>query len=278
LATDGRHPHLLGMYDALTRLGLVDDDEIVLDEAALSLALLDQPEADLPRYHDMLTAIAMRLAAVAAESENSAERADALADVLAGEFGFAGDNLTYDDPINADMICVLDRRRGLPISLSILYVAAARRVGWSANVLDLPGHVLVLVGTGGARDIIDPFAGGIRVGADRLKSLLEASAISGRPVTKVSAMPNRAVLVRLLQNQASRAEQAGKGRRALDLYERMTVMAPDYAHAWWQRARLELVDGNVTRARSSLGTILEITREPELRRRVSEMLTSLSAA
>jgi regulator of sirC expression with transglutaminase-like and TPR domain len=176
------------------------------------------------------------------------------------------------------MICVLDRRRGLPVSLSILYVAAARRIGWSANVLDMPGHVLVLVGSAASPVIIDPFAGGTRVGADRLAALLEASAMHGQPVAKVSAMPNRAVLVRLLQNQAARAEQVGKGRRALDLYERMTVMAPDYAHAWWQRARLELVDGNVTQARSSLGTILEITREPELRRRVSDTLASLSAA
>ena len=56
-------------------------------------------------------------------------------------------------------------------------------------------------------------------------------------VRHVAAMPNRAVLVRLLLNQATRAEQAGLGRRALELYARMTVMAPDYGNAWWPRAR-----------------------------------------
>jgi hypothetical protein len=75
------------MYDALTRLGLVDDEEIVLDEAALSLALLDHPKADLARYQDILTAIATRLDAFAREAEHPAERADALAKVLAGELG-----------------------------------------------------------------------------------------------------------------------------------------------------------------------------------------------
>ena len=263
------------MEDDLTRLGLIDEDEIVLDQAALMLALPDHPETDLEPYYELLEAIATRLEVSAADAETPAEQADALAAVLEGEFGFLGDDKSYDDPANADLIRVIDRRRGLPVSLSILYVAAARRIGWSAAVLDLPGHVLVVVGTDAAPVIIDPFAGGARVGAERLAALLQASGTAGAPVTHVAAMPNRAVLVRLLQNQAGRAEQAGKGRRALILYERMTAMAPDYAHAWWQRARLELADGEISTARGSLGNILEITRDPDLRRRVSETLASL---
>ena len=89
-------------------------------------------------------------------------------------------------------------------------------------------------------------------------------------------MPNRMVLVRLLLNQATRAEQDGKGRRALELYGRMTVMAPAYGHAWWERARLELGDGDVAAARKSLTAMLEVTREPELRRRVTDMLAALA--
>ncbi|WP_066779164.1 SirB1 family protein [Sphingomonas sp. CCH5-D11] len=261
--------------DDLIRLGLVEDQEIVLDEAALALALLDRPEVDLDPYHRTLEEIADSLALAAGETMVAADQAEALSAVLAQEFGFLGDEETYDDPDNADLIRVMDRRRGLPVSLSILYVAAARRLGWHAQVLDVPGHVLVLIGMDEAPVIIDPFAGGARVGAERLAALLQAHSPAEEPVTQVSAMPNRAVLIRLLQNQASRAEQAGRGRRALTLYERMTAMAPEYAHAWWQRARLELVDGDVTTARSSLGTILEITREPKLRSRVSQMLEML---
>jgi len=263
------------LNDDLTRLGLVDDEEIVLDEAALALALLDRPEVDLAPYHQTLDDIAVRLGRVGADAVTAADQAEALSEVLAQEFGFLGDDQTYDDPDNADLIRVMDRRRGLPVSLSILYVAAARRLGWHAQVLDVPGHVLVLVGMDVAPVIIDPFAGGARVSAERFAALLQAFSPPEEPVTQVSAMPNRAVLIRLLQNQASRAEQAGQGRRALILYERMTAMAPEYAHAWWQRARLELVDGEVASARSSLGTILEITRDPELRSRVSEMLGML---
>jgi regulator of sirC expression with transglutaminase-like and TPR domain len=265
------------MNEDLNRLGLIDEEEIVLDDAALSLARLDHPGTDLVAYHDLLDAMETRLDLVGGDAESAAERAEALAAVLAGEFGFAGDFETYDDPANADLISVLDRRRGLPVSLAILWVAMARRLSWSADVLDLPGHVLVLIGAEATPVIVDPFANGARVGAERLAVLVEAVAGPGRAVPHVAAMPNRAVLVRLLQNQASRAEQAGKGRRALELYVRMTTMAPAYPHAWWERARLELVDHEIAAARGSLGAMLEITRDPDLRRRVTKTLDALPA-
>lgn len=80
-----------------------------------------------------------------------------LSKVIAGEFGFTGDYLDYDDPDNADLIRVIDRRRGLPVSLTILYASAARRIGYQADVLNTPGHVLGRVGTETDSVLIDPF-------------------------------------------------------------------------------------------------------------------------
>ncbi len=264
------------MHDDLIRLGLVDEEDIVLDEAALVLAMLDHPDADDEGYVAVLAAITERLAETAEDIRDARGQAAMLREVLHDEFGFGGDVESYDDPANADLIRVIDRRRGLPVSLAILYVAAARRVGWTANVLDVPGHVLVLIGGEADPVMIDPFRGGQAVDRDQLAAMLQAMS-EGRiaAVSHIAAMPNRAVLVRLLLNQATRAEAAGKGRRALTLYQRMTVMAPAYGHAWWERARLELVDGDIATARASLSAMLEITREPELRSRISGVLASL---
>jgi len=265
------------MQDKLIELGLVDDADIVLDEAALDLAALDHPGTDLAPYLDRLEQLTRRLDAIGAGVDEPVEQAKLLARVFADEAGFAGDRKTYDDPVNADMIRVIDRRRGLPVSLSILYVAAARRLGWTANLLDVPGHVLVLLGADAAPVIADPFRGGVAVEPERLAALAAAGSAERVGVRHVAAMPNRAVLVRLLLNQAIRAERVGQGRRALNLYARMTVFAPDTGHAWWERARLELMDEDMPAARRSLTAMLEVTREPDLRGRVLETLSRLGA-
>ena len=264
------------MTDDLIRLGLIDEEDIQLDDAALTLALLDHPRTDDAPYHAVIASIVDRVDIIGADAVTPAAQAAVLAQVIGDEFGFAGDAETYDDPSNADLIQVIDRRRGLPVSLSILYVAVARRIGWVAHVLDVPGHVLVLIGGEAAPVMIDPFRGGRSVDGEQLAQLVQAMQL-GRiaAVSHVAAMPNRAVLVRLLLNQATRAEATGQGRRALTLYRRMTMMAPAYGHAWWERARLELVDGDVVEARKSLSAMLEITRDPALRTRVSGVLESL---
>jgi regulator of sirC expression with transglutaminase-like and TPR domain len=272
-------PHLWIMDDNLNRLGLLDDTDIVLDEAALLVASPDHPGVELGPYRQLLEAIAVRLDVVGNGAASAHAHADALSFVLSEEFGFVGDRESYDAPANADLIQVIDRRRGLPVSLAILYVAAARRLGWTANVLDVPGHVLVLVGGAVAPVIIDPFHGGILVEPHHLAALLTTGSEGSEPVPlQVAAMPNRAVIVRLLLNQATRAKQAGNDNRARELYARITAIAPDYGHAWWERARLELAERDPTSARNSLISMLEVTRDPMLRRRVADTLLALAAS
>lgn len=268
------------MNDRILYLGLLDEDAIMLDAASLELASLDHRAVDLETYTDVLSAITERLADLGGAARTSEARAKMLARVIGVEFGFLGDRETYDHSDNADLIRVIDRRRGLPVSLAILYVATARRLGWAAEALNTPGHVLVRIGSDTAPVLIDPFGGGALVGGDQLAALLSQTLGPGAQALPrhLAPMSNREVLVRLLQNQASRAEAAGDPRRALALYERMTIIAPGTGHAWWERARLELVQGKVADARRSLSAMLEMTRDPDRRARIAAALEALTGS
>nr|WP_295371863.1 transglutaminase-like domain-containing protein [uncultured Sphingosinicella sp.] len=268
------------MIQSITHLGLLDDETIALDDAALDLAALDHPGIDLAPYRERLDQLSLEIAATGAGARTAPAQAELLSRVLFEEHGFRGDSIDYDDPANADFIAVLDRRRGIPVSLSILYVAMARRTGWSAHALNTPGHVLVRIGTETDPALVDPFNGGPIVDADGLTELL--SGVFGTQVTPsaehLQPMRNRAVLVRLLTNQASRALQAGNAERALILYGRMTVVAPSFGHLWWERARLELTLGDKSAARGSLSAMLEMTRDPVLRTHISAALDALASS
>ena len=260
------------MTDDIIQLGLLDDEHIALEEAALALALLDNPETDLDPYRDLLDDIATRLVEEGADSNR--ERAVLLAQVIAGEFGFTGDAGAADHPDNADLIRVIHRRRGLPVALAIVYVSAARRAGWSAHALDVPGHVLVLVGDEIAPVIIDPYAGGNAIGPGELAALVAAGRRGAPAVVQIAAMPNRAILVRLLLNQAKRAEADGDTERALELFERITAFAPSYGGVWWERARLERASGQNAAARASLVSLLETTRDLDVRAKAKAALAA----
>src|SRR5262245_2868899 len=154
------------MDSDIETIGLLDDDEIELDHAALALSELDHEGVELEPYYALLDEIGERLDDFI-DAETPEAQGEALAQVFHEEFGFTGDADSYDAPLNADLIRVLDRRRGLPVSLSLLYVAAARRLGWTAYATNTPGHVLVQIGEGPSC-LIDPFHDGVIVSRERL--------------------------------------------------------------------------------------------------------------
>lgn len=278
--TPPRAARISRMIQEIAHLGLLDDDEIVLDAAALELSALDHPGADLAPYAELLGDLAERLEVRGLNARSARERADALSEVIAGEFRFHGDRASYDDPANADLMAVIDRRLGLPVSLSILYVAAARRAGWEADALNMPGHVLVRIGPDTSPALVDPFAGGALVDPGQLARLLTYALGQGAVPTSdhLAPMSNRSVLVRLLMNQATRAEAAGDTARALQLFRRMTTLAPSSGHSWWERARLELVEGEVSEARASLSAMLEMTCDPDIRTHITAALDALAGS
>jgi regulator of sirC expression with transglutaminase-like and TPR domain len=258
----------------LAKIGLMDDADIDLVEAGIALSVADAPRADVMRLRRLVQNWAITLQRDLAPPTGTA-RALRLAELIAGDSGLTGDTQDYENPLNADLVAVAVRGRGLPIALSILYVALARRVGWRADALAVPGHVLVEVHGGGDAALVDPFDHGTTVTPRRAADI--ARAAGGAPIGgRFPVLGNRQMLVRLVSNQASRARLAGEPARALALYERMTLIAPRMSVLWWERARLEQQLGHMAAARASLTAMLETTHDPALGQRIRATLATLA--
>jgi regulator of sirC expression with transglutaminase-like and TPR domain len=217
---------------ALDRLGATGREPPDLAEAALLFAVIDAPGTDLVPARAHLAA----LAGEAAELRDVAPeaRADALAALLAGRHGYAGDTETYDDLANANLIRVIERRRGLPVALGILWIHAARAAGWPAWGIDFPAHFLVAIEGADRPVAVDPFARGHAPSAAELRALL--ARIAGQTVELhpglFRRMRDRAVLLRLQNNIKVRRLKAGDLEGALACIEDMLRLVPDASPLW----------------------------------------------
>lgn len=224
---------------ALDAIGLLPDTEIDLAGAALQLARVDAPEADWQAAQAVLSAIA-RGAAGLAGVIRLADRAEALAELLAARHGFQGDADTYDDLANANLIQVIERRRGLPVALGVIWLHAARAAGWEANGVDFPAHFMVALQGKSTQLVLDVFHGGVAMGTEELRLLLqriEGDHAELRPGL-LAPMNARQVLMRLQNNIVTRRLQAGELEGALGCVENMLRVSPDHAELWRQAAML----------------------------------------
>ncbi len=213
-----------GLERALEAIGRASDNGIELGEAALLLAALDRPGVPLERYRDLLAGLAGEVEVLVPE----AGVAGALSEVLAARHGFAGDAQTYDDPQNANLMRVIDRKRGLPVALGILYIDVARRAGLEAEGINFPAHFLIRIGDGAMRGIVDPFDCGQSRNSAELKGLVkrfggEAAELSPAHTERVE---DRGILLRLLNNLRGRALQARDVSRGYEIARRMVMLSP----------------------------------------------------
>ena len=209
-----------------------EDDRIELDVAALLIGEWDREDPfDVDAYRRRLDEIAER-AAVAITAAGAAASpwpaARALAATLFAELGFRGNTSDYYDPRNSYLGDVLDRRLGIPITLSVLFLEIARRVGVPASGVGFPGHFLVRVDGGPAPLIIDAFARGAELGRPELAALLART--SGPDASLADGMldvvSKRAILSRMLANLAGIYGRSSDLHRSLEILERQSLLDP----------------------------------------------------
>src|SRR5699024_2784910 len=144
-------------------------------------------------------------------------RIELINSLLFDRYGYEGDHDTYDDLQNADLMRVIDRRRGLPVALGILYLQIARSQEWAAEGLSFPGHFLIRLECGAERAIIDPFNEGQLRHPAELRELLKAMAGVEAELNPDHYAPvsNRDVLLRLQNNRKLRLLREHQGEAAL---------------------------------------------------------------
>ncbi len=265
---------------ALRALGELDGDRFDLADAALTLAGLDRLSIPLESYRYHLDQLAADVAADANSAETLTERIEALRRVVYDEHGYSGDSETYDDPDNADLMCVIDRRKGLPVALGILLIHAARAQGWSMVGLGFPGHFLVRIDEGGERAILDPFDGARILGAAALRELLKYVAGTGAELTPELYEPvtDRQILLRLQNNVKTRALQGDDVARAVTILERIVLFAPDLLDCWRELGVLRPRIGDVKGGISALERCLDLDAHDPQRARVNRLLEELRAS
>lgn len=226
---------------ALDAIGQLPDLDLDLAVAALQLARVDQPDADWQAVQGHLSDLARdAVTASYGIGDDLGARAAALGGILVGRYGYAGDRESYDDMANANLIQVIQRRRGLPVALGILWLHCARAAGWDAHGVNFPGHFLIALGAGSNQLVVDVFDGGETLDIRALRQLIksvEGADAELRPGL-LQPMSDRAVLMRLQNNIMLRRLQNGDLAGALAATEDMLRVDPGAAPLWRDAAVL----------------------------------------
>lgn len=209
-----------------------DDDQWALADLALHLARDAYPELDVDRYLARLDEMA---GAIGERLDEDADVFSTLAELnayLFREQGFRGNFDDYYDPRNSYLNEVLDRRTGIPITLSVVYLEVGRRLGLPLHGISFPGHFLVKCAVDGGEVVLDPYSGGVSLDADDLEHRLlevvgEKHASRVELAALLRAAPERDILVRMLHNLKALYQRDEKLDRALTVCNRILQIRPD---------------------------------------------------
>lgn len=214
-----------------------DDTSIDLAQACLMIAQDAYPHLNIERYLGEIERMALRLRAWVRDAAGGEEKIVALNEFLFEELGYWGNTDNYYDPRNSYLNEVIDRRTGIPITLSILYMELGRRIGLPLEGVSFPGHFLVRVRLRGGLLVLDPFAGGAPQSEaelrDRLQRVIPSGATENVPVAELpleqflEPASKRQILSRLLRNLKGIYGKSDKPERLLEVLNRVLVVTPD---------------------------------------------------
>ena len=267
----------------LAKIGRGGDAPFDIASVALRLAASDRPGIVSDRYLNHLQRLAAEVAVIGSRAETASARAEALREILWRKHGYGGDPETYEHPENANLMSVIDRRKGLPVALAIIYIQTARAQGWPAEGINFPGHFLIRVEGIANRTIIDPFNDGRELDAGGLRALVkEMSGPSGElDPSFYEPVSDRDILIRLQNNIRLRAFKAGDIPRAIEVLYRLVALDPAHPEFWYELGMLEIHREHLVPGRKALEKCLAVLNQSpdndDMRDRILETLGEISA-
>jgi regulator of sirC expression with transglutaminase-like and TPR domain len=216
-----------------------EDARIDLASACLQIAEDAYPGLDVDGYVGEIDRLAKRLRARLAPDAAAEDRVIALNEFLFDDLGFSGNVDEYYDPRNSYLNEVVDRRTGIPITLSVVYMEIGRRIDLPLGGVSFPGHFLVRLPLRGGTLVLDPFSGGVPQSEaelrERLKRVIPRDAAGGVPVADLpldqflEPASNRQILARVLRNLKGVYREKDNPERLLEVLNRMIIVAPESA-------------------------------------------------
>jgi regulator of sirC expression with transglutaminase-like and TPR domain len=262
--------------------GLFEQPEETIDlgRAALLLARSEYPELNLDEQVGRLDELGRRAARSVDTEGPLPERVDALRAFLAEQCGFRGNAEDYYDPANSFLNRVLDRRTGIPISLSVVYMEVGRRVNLPLFGVGLPGHFLVKCQDHRSRIFLDPFHGGRITTPEVCRQIVET--MHKRQIAfredMLAAVEKRYIVLRMLHNLRGVYLEQRQLRKALAIEEMVLALHPDSAEDWKLRGLLHYQLGQSGLSRRDLERYLALRPLGPDAEQVRELIQDLKRA
>lgn len=258
------------------------DAELPLLEAAASLAQDAEPGLDLQAVLADVDRLTRRLRRDVTAGAAQLERLHVLGEFFFAELGFGGNLNDYYNANNSYLQVVLAKRRGIPISLGLLWLELAQAIGLKASGVNFPGHFLVQADVGIGKVVIDPFDGRSLSERDllaRLEELIEPALIqSSSPYTLAQylrpAAP-RAILVRMLRNLQHIHRSERQWQLLVAVQDRLITLLPRAWAEYRDRALAWAELGERQRARADLSRYLSQATAADDRARMLALLDEL---
>lgn len=219
------------------------DEEIPLFRAALLIARDEYPDLDADYYEDLCENWRRSIAPKIERADSPIIALQALNRYLYEELGFSGNDDDYYDPRNSYINEVFERRLGIPISLGVMQMEIARRLGMDLEGIAFPGHFLVRLPVQGGLMVLDPFQGGRSLDVDELRQRAQPhvgqETLGDQQLLKLlDPASHRAILTRMLRNLRSVYIEKEDLERALRCADRLLIIDPSLGMEYRERARL----------------------------------------